>query len=306
MAASLGRICRSGLLKPSNGSLFNQANNFSTTREWSRGRKVMTTCLGVAAGGIGALIFTLDSSVRASELVAHPPHYHWSFSGLFDSLDHASMRRGWEVYKNVCSACHSLKYVAYRHLVGVTHTEDEAKALAEEIQVQDGPNDVGEYFMRPGKLSDYVPSPYPNEEAARAANNGAYPPDLSYIVNARHGGENYVFSLLTGYTDAPAGVNLREGQYFNPYFPGGAIGMGQVIYDEVLEFEDGTPPTSSQIAKDVATFLMWTSNHEFDERKKLAIKVIGIGSLLCAFFFYLKRHKFSHIKTTKLAYIPKK
>lgn len=186
------------------------------------------------------------------------------------------------MYKNVCSACHSLQYVAYRHLVGVSHTEKEAKALAAEIQViirkkifhrrhnsltiyilyrlifkqvKDGPDATGEYFMRPGKLSDYVPSPYPNEEAARAANNGALPPDLSLVLNARHDGEvtsfsllfhayitlqriyqinlflqNYIFSLLTGYCDPPAGIKLQEGQYFNPYFLGGAIGMGQVIY----------------------------------------------------------------------------
>ncbi|KAL7306958.1 cytochrome c1, heme protein, mitochondrial [Trichogramma pretiosum] len=307
MAASLGRICRTtSLLKPSSGPIYSQVNNFTTTKEWSKGRKLLTACLGVTAGGIGALLFSLDRSVRAIEIVAHAPHYHWPWTGLFQSLDHASMRRGWEVYKNVCSACHSLEYVAYRHLVGVTHTEAEAKALAAEIEVRDGPDDQGNYFMRPGKLSDHIPSPYPNEEAARAANNGAYPPDLSYIVNARHGGEDYVFSLLTGYCDPPAGIVLREGQNFNPYFPGGAIGMAQVIYDEVLEFEDGTPPVASQVAKDVCAFLMWTSNHEYDDRQVLAIKTIGIGSLLCALLFYLKRFKFSHVKNTKLAFIPKK
>ncbi|KAK2586936.1 hypothetical protein KPH14_009865 [Odynerus spinipes] len=306
MAATLGRICKSGLLKPNYGVLVNQTNNFSTAKEWSRGRKVLVTCLGVAAGSIGALIYALDSSVRAGDLIAHPPTYPWHFYGVFNSLDHASMRRGWEVYKNVCSACHSLKYVAYRHLVGVTHTETEAKALAEEIQVKDGPDATGEYFMRPGKLSDYVPSPYPNEEAARAANNGALPPDLSYILNARHDGENYIFSLLTGYCDPPAGVKLQEGQYFNPYFVGGAIGMGQVVYDEVLEYEDGTPPTASQIAKDITAFLMWTSNPEFDDRKKMIMKVFGVGMLLTAGIVYMKRHKWTTIKNTKLLYIPKK
>lgn len=144
-----------------------------------------------------------------------------------------SVRRGYEVYKQVCSACHSMQYIAYRNLVGVSHTEAEAKAEAEQITVKDGPDDSGNYYNRPGKLSDYFPSPYPNEEAARAANNGAYPPDLSYIVSARKGGEDYIFSLLTGYNDAPAGVVLREGQYFNPYFPGGAISMAQVLYNEV-------------------------------------------------------------------------
>ncbi|KMQ97861.1 cytochrome heme mitochondrial [Lasius niger] len=273
MAATLGRICKSGLLKPNYGTLIGQTNSFSTVKDWSRGRKVLLTCLGVTAGGISAFIYALDSSVRATELIAHPPTYKWDFYGWFNSLDHASMRRGWEVYKNVCAACHSLQYVAYRHLVDVTHTETEAKALAEEVMVEDGPNDVGEYYKRPGKLFDYVPDPYPNEEAARASNNGSYPPDLSYILNARHDGENYIFSLLTGYCDPPAGITLREGQYFNPYFLGGAIGMAQAIYDEVLEYEDGTPATASQVAKDITTFLMWTANHEFDDRKRMAIKV---------------------------------
>ncbi|XP_008545204.1 cytochrome c1, heme protein, mitochondrial [Microplitis demolitor] len=305
MAASLGRICRSGFLKSNNASLFNQANQFSTVRDWSRGRKAMVSCLGVAVGGIGALIYTLENSIKAFELIAHPPNYQWSWNGLINAIDHASMRRGWEVYKNVCSACHSLKFVAYRHLVNVTHTEDEAKALAEEAQVKDGPDDKGEYFMRPGKLSDYIPKPYPNEEAARAANNGAYPPDLSYIINGRHNGENYVFSLLTGFCDPPAGIQLREGQYFNPYFPGGAIGMAPPIYDEVIEYEDGTPATASQIAKDVTTFLMWTSNPEHDERKYLFIKFEAVFLVLLIGAYWLKRHKWTTVKSTKLAFIPR-
>ncbi|XP_018053309.1 PREDICTED: cytochrome c1, heme protein, mitochondrial [Atta colombica] len=306
MAATLGRICKSGLLKPNYGTLIGQTSNFSTIKEWPRSRKMLLTCLGVTAGGISAFIYALDSSVKAGELIAHPPMYKWDFYGWFNSLDHASMRRGWEVYKNVCAACHSLQYVAYRHLVNVTHTEAEAKALAEEVMVEDGPNDVGEYYKRPGKLYDYMPSPYPNEEAARASNNGAYPPDLSYIINARHNGENYVFSLLTGYCDAPAGITLRDGQYFNPYFPGGAIGMAQAIYNEILEYEDGTPATASQVAKDITTFLMWTANHEFDERKQMTIKGLGIFAILLVTTYYLKRHKWSTIKSTKLMFVPKK
>ncbi|KYN31473.1 Cytochrome c1, heme protein, mitochondrial [Trachymyrmex septentrionalis] len=310
MAATLGRICKSGLLKPNYGTLIGQTSNFSTIKEWPRSRKMLLTCLGVTAGGISAFIYALDSSVRAGELIAHPPTYKWDFYGWFNSLDHASMRRGWEVYKNVCAACHSLQYVAYRHLIDVTHTEAEAKALAEEVMVEDGPNEVGEYYKRPGKLYDYVPSPYPNEEAARASNNGAYPPDLSYIINARHNGEaifqNYVFSLLTGYCDAPAGITLREGQYFNPYFPGGAIGMAQAIYNEVLEYEDGTPATASQVSKDITTFLMWTANHEFDERKQMTIKGLGILTILFVTAYYFKRQKWSTIKSTKLMFVPKK
>ncbi|CAG5102156.1 Similar to CYC1: Cytochrome c1 [Cotesia congregata] len=265
----------------------------------------MVSCLGVAVGGVGALIYSLEQSVKAFELIAHPPHYPWSWEGFVNSLDHASMRRGWEVYKNVCSACHSLKFVAFRHLINVTHTEDEVKAIAEEYQIKDGPDDKGEYFMRPGKASDYIPNPYPNEEAARAANNGAYPPDLSYIINGRHNGENYVFSLLTGFCDPPAGISLREGQYFNPYFPGGAIGMAPPLYDEVIEFEDGTPATTSQLAKDISTFLMWTSNPEHDERKYLSIKTLAVGIILIAGCYWMKRHKWTTVKSTKLAFIPK-
>eukprot|EP00834_Sanchytrium_tribonematis_P003345 NODE_126_length_17250_cov_2.558743.p12 type:complete len:203 gc:universal NODE_126_length_17250_cov_2.558743:10943-11551(+) len=169
----------------------------------------------------------------------HPTTFPWSHKGPLSGFDHFSIRRGFQVYQEVCSSCHSLERLAFRNLVGVSHTLEEAKGLAEAIEVEDGPNDEGEMYMRPGKLSDYIPSPYPNEQAARAANAGAYPPDLSLIVKARHGGENYVYSLLTGYNDPPAGVEVREGLHYNPYFPGGAIGMAQNIYDEVVEFEDG-------------------------------------------------------------------
>lgn len=171
--------------------------------------------------------------------------------------------------------------------------------------VKDGPNDAGEYFMRPGKLSDYFPSPYENENAARAANNGAYPPDLSWIVSARKGGEDYIFALLTGYTDAPAGITLQDGQYYNPYFPGGAIGMAQALYNETIEYADGTPATASQLAKDVATFLKWASEPEWDERKRMFIKAVGIFTFLLATTYYLKRHKWSSLKTRKISFHPK-
>ncbi|XP_078040278.1 cytochrome c1 [Augochlora pura] len=304
MASSLGRVCKSGLLKTNYGTLFSQhKHNFSTVNQWSKGRKALLTCLGVTAGGLTALIYALEKSVQASS-GATVPHYKWDFNGLFRSFNHASMRRGWEVYKNVCSACHSLQFVSYRELVGVTHTEEEAKALAEEIQVQDGPDSTGAMFMRPGKLADHIPSPYPNEEAARAANNGAYPPDLSYIVNGRPNGENYIFSLLTGYCDPPAGIQLREGQYFNPYFAGGALGMAQVIFDEVLEFEDGTPATASQVAKDIVSFLTWTSNPEHDDRQRLFIKAVIIFTTLSALSYYWKKHKWSTLKSTKIVFTP--
>ncbi|XP_077209673.1 cytochrome c1, heme protein, mitochondrial [Paroedura picta] len=272
----------------------------------SRGRKAALATAGVVAAGGAGLAWALHDAVGAGELQLHPANYPWSHGGLLAALDHASVRRGYQVYKQVCSACHSMEYLAFRNLVGVTHTEAEAKALAQEVEVQDGPDENGDMFMRPGKLSDYFPKPYPNPEAARAANNGALPPDLSYIVNARHGGEDYVFSLLTGYCDPPAGVSLREGLYYNPFFPGEAIGMAPPIYNEILEFEDGTPPTMSQIAKDVCTFLRWAAEPEHDDRKRMGLKMLLISALLIPLAYYLNRHKWSVLKSRKIAYRPPK
>lgn len=276
----------------------------STASNASKTKQVAVAALGVAVGGAAAVGFALNQSVKAS-VQLHPQKLPWNHNGIIDSLDHASVRRGYEVYKQVCAACHSMRYVAYRNLVGVTHTEDEAKAQAEEIMVTDGPNDQGEMFQRPGKLSDYFPSPYPNDEAARAANNGALPPDLTYITSARHGGEDYLFHLLTGYCDPPAGVKLQDGQYYNPYFPGGAISMAQALYNEIIEYEDGTPATQSQLAKDVTTFLKWTAEPEHDTRKQMIIKTFMIFSVLIGISYYMKRHKWSVIKSRKLVYRPK-
>lgn len=269
-----------------------------------RGRAVAVALGALAAGGGTAL--ALYGALSAGELEMHPPSFPWSHGGLLAALDHGSVRRGYQVYKQVCSACHSMEYLAFRNLIGVTHTEEEAKALAEEVEVLDGPDENGEMFTRPGKISDYFPKPYPNPEAARAANNGALPPDLSYIVNARHGGEDYVFSLLTGYCDPPAGVSVREGLHYNPYFPGQAIGMAPPIYNEILEFDDGTPATMSQIAKDVCTFLRWAAEPEHDHRKRMGLKMLMISSLLISLTYYLKRHKWSVLKSRKMVYRPPK
>ncbi|XP_069740669.1 cytochrome c1, heme protein, mitochondrial isoform X2 [Narcine bancroftii] len=268
-----------------------------------RGKKIALSTLGLLAAGGSALAITLHRSVYA-ELELHPPSYPWSHGGFLSSLDHASVRRGYQVYKEVCAACHSMEYLAFRNLVGVTHTEEQAKALAEEIEVLDGPDENGEMFTRPGKLSDYFPRPYPNSEAARAANNGALPPDLSYIANARHGGEDYIFTLLVGYCDPPAGISLREDLYYNPYFPGQAIGMAPPIYDEAVEFEDGTPATMSQIAKDVCTFLRWSSEPEHDQRKRMGLKALMISALLFPLLYYMKKHRWSVLKSRKIAYKP--
>jgi ubiquinol-cytochrome c reductase cytochrome c1 subunit len=218
------------------------------------------------------------------------------------TLPSTSIRRGAEVYRQVCSSCHSLDRISYRNLVNVSHTLEEAKALAEEVE--DGPNEEGEMFRRPGKLSDYFPRPYLNENAARFANNGALPPDLSLITKSRHAGADYVFSLLAGYTEPPAGVEVREGLYYNPYFPGGAIAMARSLFDGVIEYEDGTPATTSQLAKDVTAFLSWCAEPEMEERKRMGMKAMIILSALALGSLYIKRFKWSVLKTRKVFYRP--
>ncbi|KAL0953490.1 hypothetical protein HGRIS_004720 [Hohenbuehelia grisea] len=244
------------------------------------------------------------SGSHLSDEGLHPAAYPWSHKGLFDTFDHASLRRGYQVYREVCAACHSLDRIAWRNLVGVSHTADEARAMAEEVEYEDGPNGEGEMFQRPGKLADYMPRAYPNEEAARAGNAGALPPDLSLIVKARHGGADYIFSLLTGYIDPPAGVEIRDGMNYNPYFPGGAISMARVLFDGLVEYEDGTPATTSQMAKDVVTFLNWAAEPEHDERKKIGIKAVILFSTLTLISLYVKRFKWAPIKTRKIFYNP--
>ncbi|KAL9049994.1 MAG: hypothetical protein Q9162_006909 [Coniocarpon cinnabarinum] len=170
-------------------------------------------------------------------------------------------------------------------------TVDEAKALAEEQEYDTEPNDEGEIEQRPGKLSDYIPNPYKNDMAAKAANNGALPPDLSLMVKARHGGCNYIFSLLTGYPeDPPPGVEIASGLNFNPYFPGTGIAMARVLYDGLVEYEDGTPATTSQMAKDVVEFLNWSAEPEMDDRKKMGWKVLTVLTFLTAMSIWVKRY----------------
>lgn len=232
--------------------------------------------------------------------------YGWSHHGALASFDNASIRRGFQVYRQVCQSCHSIKEMSFRNLVGVTHDEAAAKKVAQSYEVEDpSPNDEGEMFERPGKLSDRIPGPYKNEEQARASNGGAYPPDLSLMVKARHGGADYIFALLTGYVDAPAGKVMLPGLHYNPYFPGGAIAMAKQLVDGQVEYEDGTPATEAQMAKDVAAFLAWTAEPEHDERKLAGLQwMFGILSILAITGFY-KRFRWSIYKTRKITYTQK-
>ncbi|KAF2433416.1 cytochrome C1 [Tothia fuscella] len=245
------------------------------------------------------------SAMTPAEEGLHPTKYPWEHTKIYKTFDHQALRRGFQVYREVCASCHSLKRIPFRSLVGNIMTADEAKALAEENEYDTEPNDEGEIEQRPGKLSDYLPSPYKNDEAARAANNGALPPDLSLITKARHGGVDYIFALLTGYPEEPpAGATVMEGLNFNPYFPGTGIAMARVLYDGLVEYEDKTPATTSQMAKDVVEFLNWAAEPEADNRKLMGWKVMAVTGFLFGLSVWVKRYKWSPIKTRKLVYNP--
>ncbi|KAJ2719830.1 cytochrome c1 [Coemansia sp. Benny D115] len=265
---------------------------------------LMAASLATAVGS-GASLYYMNKNAAHANMEAeglHPADHPFPQKKLFGTFDHASIRRGFQVFKEVCAACHSLDLVYWRNLVDVAYTEEEVREMAAEFQYTDGPDDQGNMFERPGKLTDPIPRPYANEEAARAANAGALPPDLSLITKARHGGVDYIYSLLTGYCDPPAGVEIREGLNYNPYFPGGAIAMAQNIFDGVVEFEDGTPNTASQIAKDVVTFLNWTAEPELDTRKEYGVKALLLFSTLTLISLWIKRNRWHTLKTRKIAF----
>ncbi len=227
-------------------------------------------------------------SARAAEAMSLPAQ-SWSFGGIFGTFDRANSQRGFQVYKEVCTACHSLNQIRFRDLRALGFNEDEVKALAAEIEVTDGPNDEGQMFQRPGRPADRMKSPFPNEKAARAANNGAYPPDLSLIVKARKGGADYLYALLIGYGEAPAGVTIPEGMLYNKYFPGHQIAMPDPLNPDQVTYSDGTKATVDQMAKDVTTFLAWTAEPEMEQRKALGVKVILFLIVLTFLLYAVKR-----------------
>lgn len=240
---------------------------------------------GLAAVAIG--VAGLDA--RAAE-GPELPRQEWSFQGLFGTFDQGALRRGFQVYKEICSACHALSLVAYRDLEAIGFSEEEVKAVAASVQVTDGPNDEGEMYERPGRPSDRFKSPFANEKAARAANNGAYPPDLSLMTKARVGGPDYVAAVLTGYREAPAGTKMEEGMSYNEYFPGHQIAMPQPLTgDGQVEFADGTKATMPQMAHDVATFLAWTAEPKMEVRKRTGVKVVLFLIALTLLLYATKR-----------------
>ncbi|MBV9458093.1 MAG: cytochrome b N-terminal domain-containing protein [Bradyrhizobium sp.] len=258
----------------------------------------------------GGLLFGGASNARAEDDT--PPKQTWSFSGPLGTYDRGSLQRGLKIYKEVCSNCHSLNYIAFRNLAdpgGPGYSEAQAAALASEYKIKDGPNDQGEMFERPGRPADYFPPPFPNEQAARAANGGGLPPDMSLLAKARsyergfpwfildffmqfqEQGPNYISAILQGYEDKPpAGVTIPDGSYYNKYFPGHAIKMPKPLADGQVTFDDGAPATLPQYAHDVATFLMWAAEPKMEARKHLGMQVFVV-LIIFAFLMYFTKKK---------------
>ncbi len=213
----------------------------------------------------------------------------WGWEGLFGSYDDAALQRGFQVYNEVCANCHSLTLVAYRNLADIGLSEEQIKEVAAAKEVSDGPNDEGEMFQRAALPSDRFVPPFPNEQAARVANNGALPPDLSLVAKARKGGPDYIYSLLTGYHDAPEGFALTEGMNYNTVFPGNQIAMPPQLVEDLVTYADGTKATPEQLAKDITTFLNWAAEPELEERKGMGLKTMIFLIVLTAMLYALKR-----------------
>jgi ubiquinol-cytochrome c reductase cytochrome c1 subunit len=243
----------------------------------------------VAAAALSAAIFVPALSCRAADEAPPLPHQQWSFDGVFGTYDRASAQRGFQVYKEVCSTCHAVKHLYFRDLADLGYNEDEVKAIASTYEVTDGPNDQGQMYQRPARPSDPIPGPFPNDLAARAANNGALPPDLSMIVKAREGGPDYVYGLLTGYKDPPGGFNLLPGMYYNEYFAGHQIAMPPPLSDNAVTFADGTSATVPQMAHDVVTFLTWAAEPNLEPRHRTGFKVILFLVVAAGVFYAAKR-----------------
>jgi len=247
-------------------------------------------------------IMAANNSAFSEENKAKFIKNNWSFEGVFGTFDRASLQRGYQVYQEVCSGCHSVQHLSYRNLSekgGPEFSIEEAKAIAAQFEVTDGPNEDGEMFTRPGRLSDKFVSPFSNVKAAAAANGGAYPPDMSVLAKARKGGAAYIYSLLMGYEEAPAGYELDEGVYYNKYMPGQKIKMAEPISDGAVEYADGTETTKAQIAKDVTTFLVWAADPHLEARHKMGFKVFFYLIILLTMVYLSKQKVWSRFDSKR-------
>ena len=250
------------------------------------------------------IIFIIGSSnlAHSEESKVELLKNNWSFDGIFGTYDRASLQRGYQVYQEVCAGCHSVQHLSYRNLSekgGPEFSAEEAKAIAAQFEVKDGPNEDGEMFTRPGRLSDKFIKPFPNVKAAAAANGGAYPPDMSVLAKARKGGADYIYSLLMGYEEAPAGYELDDGVYYNKYMPGNKIKMAEPISDGVVEYIDGTETTKAQISKDVTTFLVWSADTHLEARHKMGFKVFFYLIILFTMVYLSKQKVWSRFNSKR-------
>ena len=237
------------------------------------------------------LLFFYTSNLFAAETSTKSlPQHEWSFEGITGTFDRGALQRGYQVYSEVCSGCHSMKLLYYRDLIDIGFSEDQVKAIASEFTVIDGPNDEGEMFERDARPADRFVSPYLNDNEARANNNGAYPPDLSVITKAKKDGANYIYNLLLGYKDPPEDIEVGEGMYYNIYMAGNQIAMPQPIYDESVDYADGTNNSAEQIAEDLVVFLTWAAEPELEVRKNLGIKVI-LFFIILGFIIFLAKNR---------------
>ena len=246
----------------------------------------------------GVLALFAGAAARAQEEVPTPtpPRQEWSFNGVFGSYDQAALQRGFQVYKEVCSACHALKYIAYRDLAELGYSDDQIKGFAAQFQVTDGPNDQGQMYQRAAKPSDMFVSPFPNDQAARAANNGALPPDMSMLVKAREGGPDYIQALLTGYVpfdkltpEQIKAASVTKDDNYNTYFPGHRIAMPPPLADDKVQYVDGTKATLGQEVSDVIEFLAWASEPHLEDRNRTGVRVILFLLAMAGLMYAVKR-----------------
>ncbi|ESZ18939.1 ribosomal protein P2 [Mesorhizobium sp. L48C026A00] len=311
-------------MTPKSGDRFSDTIMLTTTTARQRisrgfGMKTILTSLallglvlaGTAAATTGAIAQEeAHSEAAPTHFPIHQPkEMDWSFAGPFGTYDKAQLQRGLKVFKEVCAACHSMKLVAFRTLEDLGYSEAQVKALAAEYTINDGPNDAGDMFDRPGIPSDYFPAPYPNDQAAAAANGGAAPPDMSLLAKARgvtrgfprfvfdiftqyaQGGPDYIHSLLTGYDEQPpAGMEIPEGTHYNPYFIAGvSLKMPNPLSNDQVTYDDGAPQTVDQYSRDVSAFLMWAAEPHLEDRKKTGFRVLVFLLLFGALVYLTKR-----------------
>ena len=245
---------------------------------------------------VTSLILMSSLSAEEKKLI----EVDWSFKGVAGKFDRSSLQSGYQVYTEVCASCHSMNLLSYRNLGengGPEFSIDQVKAIASAAEVMDGPDSQGEMFTRPGRPSDKFVSPYPNVEAATAANGGAYPPDMSVLVKARKGGSNYIYSVLMGYEDPPVGFQLDDGVYYNKYMHGNKIKMSNPLSEGIVDYADGTNASEEQMAKDVTTFLTWAAEPHLEQRHKMGVKVLIFLIILTTLVYFSMRRLWSRIDT---------